>query len=259
MRLAALTVTLGLLGACGARHPSGAGGGRDAVGLGWRLVPGMELTYACATTYRSGGEEVSRVEHWSYLVRDLDGGGVAQLEARLTGFGAGLSLGGLPLDAEYLDAPRQDEVARLSAAPVEVTLSMDGVARAERGSWSDRLPHRMLGLALPTAAVSPGQSWPDPGLTRAVADLLPAGLELDLESRSVLEAVEVRDGLTQARVSTDGHIYPADPKLPGGVSVAGEAWWDLRAGQLTERTLTLTTQGDTAEPERLEVTLRLIQ
>jgi len=233
----------------------------DEVALGWRLVPGMELTYACTTTYTQGGErleELARVEHWSYLVRALDDVGVASLEGRLTGFGAGLTVDGLELSDEQLADGEAAEVERLSELVVALALAMDGRVQVDRGSWADRLPHRQLGLTLPDGPVSVTDSWPDPAAARPYADLLPMGLELEITATNRLEDVVLRDGLTQAKIVTEGHVRPADTSQTGGVLLDGVAWWDLRSGRLIERSLTLTLP-DAGEAERLDIALRLIE
>ena len=254
-----LALLIGLAGCAGRTGPR-AGLELGELTLGWRLVPGMELTYACTTTYTQGQqrvEELSRVEHWSYLVRDLDEG-IASLEGRLTAFGAGLTVDGLAVGADQLAAGEAEEIERLSALTVDLALAMDGRVQITSGSWADRLPHRQLGLTLPEGAVSVGDDWPDPTAARPYADLLPMGLELEISATSRLEDVVLRDGLTQARIVTEGYVRPADTQQTGGVFLEGAAWWDLRSGRLLERTLTLTLP-DTEEAERLTIALRLIE
>ncbi len=250
---------LGLLaiGCAGRRAPAPEEG---ATILGWRLVPGMELSYAFDSTYLNGGEGVERLERWSYLVRAVDERGAARLEGRLTGFGAGVSLGGVYLDAAQVESGRRREVERLAEEPAELSLSMDGRVQIGWGSWADRLPHQLLGLPLPERPVLPGDTWASPAVLRPYADLLPVGLELELSATSRLEAIAVRDGITQARISTSGELRPADAELTGGVALRGEAWWDLRAGRLTERSAELwpiTEPAEIGEAERLRLTLRL--
>ena len=255
-----LALLLGLAG-CAGRAGARSGLELGEVTLGWRLVPGMELTYACTTTYTQDQqrvEELARVEHWSYLVRDLDETGVASLEGRLTAFGAGLTVDGLEVGADQLAEGEAEEVERLSALTVELALAMDGRAQVTTGSWADRLPHRQLGLTLPEIPVSVGDAWPDPSAARPYADLLPMGLELEISATSRLEDVVLRDGLTQAKIVTEGYVRPSDTSQAGGVFLDGAAWWDLRSGRLIERTLTLTLS-DAEEAERLDIALRLIE
>ncbi len=224
----------------------------DPVLLGWRLVPGQELAYAFTTTHTLDELSVTREEHWSYLVRDVDADGVAYLEGRLTAFG----VQGVEGAAEAQEA----EEARLSEAPVALSLAMDGRLVDLHGqSWGDQLVHRMLAVKLSETAVTVGDAWEDPAVVRPLVDVLPVGVDVALEASQTFEGLYARGGRVQTRLRTRAALSADRAELPG-IWVQGDAWWDLQDGQLASRTLQLSLLGqDGGDPGVLTLEARQLR
>ena len=232
----------------------------ESVVMGWRLVPGTSLTYALTSRYDTDSTERVRTEQWSYLVRDVDAEGKAELEATLVGFGAELREAGVSPDAGTLETAIDRERERLSDTTTTFTLSMDGRLEILEGSWADRVPHRLLGLILPERELRPGENWSDPTVSRAYADLLPVGMELELSGTHRLDGLYDRDGRIQARIRTQGAVRPVDSTNPGTLWLKGDTWWDLQGGYLEERTLEVSLLGARAdEPGPLKLEARRIR
>ena len=85
----------------------------DEAALGWRLVPGQEISYAHTARLIRGGDEFSRTEHWSYLVREVNDDGVALLEGRATGLGVLVKRDDELLSRAELEPMRTQEKDRL--------------------------------------------------------------------------------------------------------------------------------------------------
>lgn len=224
----------------------------DPVMLGWRLVPGQELSYAFTTTHTVDDQSLVREEHWTYLVRDVDAEGVAYLEGRLTAFGV--------QGVEDADEAREAEEARLAEAPVGLSLAMDGrVVDLHGQSWGDQLVHRVLAVKLADVAVTVGDSWEDPAVVRPLVDVLPVGVDVALEASQTFEGLYARGGRVQARVRTRAALSADRAELPG-IWVQGDAWWDLQAGQLASRTLELSLLGqDGGDPGVLTLEARQLR
>jgi hypothetical protein len=224
--------------------------------LGWRLVPGQQLRYRLTTSWIAPDQERTRVEEWVYEVTQVNGRGDAWLQGHLTAFGVAMDAQGELVDESRYLLARQAERDRRSAEPVTLTLSMDGrLFDLSAGTWSDALPHRLLGLRLPEAGVSPGDNWPDPTLARPFADLWPASVDLEVDGRHGLEGLYRVDGAPMARVTSKGAAGPSAGDLPP-IALSGESWWDLRLGKLHERNLRATWQTtDVQSPGDLHLSL----
>ena len=232
----------------------------ESVVMGWRFVPGTSLTYALTSRYDTQSTEHVRTEQWSYLVREVDSEGMAELEATLVGFGAEFRDADVERNEEALETAIDLERERLSEAPTTFTLSMDGRMEILEGSWADRVPHRLLGLLLPERELRPGENWSDPAVSRAYADLLPVGMELELSGTHRLEGLYDRDGRIQARIRTQGAVRPVDSTNPGTLWLKGDTWWDLQGGYLAERTMEVSLLGArTDEPGPLKLEARRIR
>ncbi|MCB9760026.1 MAG: hypothetical protein H6739_09355 [Alphaproteobacteria bacterium] len=227
--------------------------------LGWRWVPGDTLRFAMETRFIDGGSTVTRVEHWDYLVREVDDEGIATLEGRLTGIGAQLEREGVVAEGEDFEAARQAEKARLSEVTLSMSIAMDGRLVSLDGlDWADALPHRLLALQLPQDPVEPGARWPDPVVARPYADLVPVELDVVVEGHEMYEGLYDRSGAVHAHLRTEAAVWPSDPQAPG-VNLQGEVWWDLHAGQLRERRLEATlTKVPTGEAGALVIEARRI-
>ncbi len=205
--------------------------------LGWRLVPGQQLRYRLTTTWEAADQERMRVEEWTYEVTQVDNRGQALLVGQLSAFGVALDTQGRAVAESRYSRARQAERDRRSSEPVTLTLSMDGrLVELVAGSWSDALPHRLLGLRLPEFGVSPGDDWPDPTLARPFADLWPPSVDLEVNGRHGLEGLYRLGGAPMAKVLSQGAAGPGSGDL-SPIALEGEAWWNLRQGRLHAREL----------------------
>ncbi|MBN1335700.1 MAG: hypothetical protein JXB39_07040 [Deltaproteobacteria bacterium] len=239
----------------------------EAITLGWRLAPGMELTYRLASRYAQGGQTVVREETWTYLVRSVDDLGSFSLEGRIVGLEARIEEQGTAMDSERVEAAIEAERERLTGDPVAFTLSMDGrIATLDAPSWADGLPHRLLGLRLPTDPVREGDRWPDPAAGRPFVDLVPAGLAVDVNGVHRLEALSWAGHQRRSRFrgpwhldalfSTEAIVRPDDARVPALV-LSGSATWNLDLGRLESRTLEVEERGGTSPGEAGAFSLRL--
>ncbi len=245
-----------LLAAC---HRPPASYPEAAVTLGWRLAPGMELTYRLTTRHEQGSETVVREETWTYLVRDVDDLGTSTLEGRIVALDARIEEDGDAIDPARMRGAIETERERLAADPVAFTLSMEGrIGTLDAPSWADGLPHRLLGLLLPPEPVREGDRWPDPAAGRPFVDLVPAGLAVDVNGVQRLEALSWeghrhRWGLRgpwhlDAAISTEAIVRPDDARLPSLV-LSGAATWNMDLGRLESRTLNIQERGGTSPGE----------
>ncbi len=223
------------------------------VTLGWRLIPGVEVSWRCLMTRRSGPIEVRRVEEWSYLVRELGRDGVAHLHGRLTGLGAQVEVHDRLLPAPSVDEPLQAE--RAAAPGIELRLAMDGrILSCSASGFADRLPHLLLGLRLPADSILAGDEWADAALVRPFRDLLPVRLPVTSDGRSQVVGLQGHEGQTLARIESHGWV-----RAPGdGPSLAlrGSSAWNADRGILETRRLDVTFLPDSADPVRDPGTLR---
>lgn len=211
--------------------------------LGWRFVPGAVLHMRLETALNDGAHDVLRREDWDYLVTEVDDQGGAVLRGHLTGLGARVARGGQPAEGEDFTTARDAEKQRLAELETRLELSLDGRLIAFQGlDGADALPHRLLALQLATEPVTSGARWPDPALARPYAELMPVGLDVTVEAHERLEGLYDRDGAVQARVLTEGGVRSSAEDSPW-ISLQGEAWWDMRAGQLVERHLEARLEG----------------
>ncbi|TNE87914.1 MAG: hypothetical protein EP330_16610 [Deltaproteobacteria bacterium] len=192
------------------------------VALGWRLVPGDTLTLLASTERRVPGETMVRSEQWTWRVLAVSHG-VAELEAVVTGLGAGRGK----------DA---DTLAPLDASPSPrstLALGRDGTLHAVTDpSPIASLPHYALALGLPSQPVGLHQEWEDP-IGRVAATLIPAALEPVGTATTALRAVDLEEGRPIATLETRGEVRSTGPRL----EIAGSASWDLLAGRLVSRSL----------------------
>lgn len=227
--------------------------------LGWRLAPGMELNYELRTTHTVQRDTVVRQEQWHYLVRSIDDQGVFTLEGQIASVEASILRDGVPLEDAALAAALVEEQARLELNPVVLRLSIDGrIDRLEAGAWSDALPHRMLALRLPPEPVEPGARWADTETAHSFALVAPPGLELSVAGEHRLETLawhrlgrqHLRDRMAYlaADIDTQAIVRPEDARVPA-IDIEGRAEWNLDAGRLATRSLTITQRGGTA-PEQ---------
>lgn len=219
--------------------------------LGWRLVPGELLRFSLESGYAPADAELERVEHWEYLVRDVDDRGVASLEGRLSGMGLRVERPEAPLSDALLTEATELEKARAGARPIRLNIAMDGrLVSIDGPDWADALPHRLIALQLSDDPVLPGDRWPDPAVARPYADLVPVELEVRVEGYQAFEGLFSREGQAQALIRTEGAVEVEDgPAL----RIAGESWWEPQSGRLRERTLVVTPDDGQTPPLRLRL------
>lgn len=225
--------------------------------LGWRFVPGDVLRLRLETRFEQGGQLQARQEDWEYLVSAVDAAGGAQLSAHLTGLGALLERDGEPVLGEDFETARDAEKARLAAQRLDMKLTWDGrLVELSGVEGADALPHRLLALQLAGEPVEVGARWPDPALARPYAELMPLGLDVRVEAHERLEGLYTVGEGAQARLVTEGGVFPTEDAGPS-LRLAGEAWWDLQSGLLVERELEVTLEGlRTGEAGALHMSLR---
>ncbi len=237
--------------------------------LGWRLAPGMEISYRLRSTHQVELDTVVREETWSYLVRRVDSQGTATLEGRLQELDAAILNAGTPLEASAMAAAIDAERQRLGPQPVTMTLSLDGrVDRLEARDWADALPHRLLALQLPVGPVRVGDRWTDAETARSYARLVPAAEEVRFTGTHRLEQLALNRHLgtsgnlltaprhLDAEISTEALVLPEDARFPA-VELEGISQWNLDAGRLDERVLHIYERGGTRPEQagRLELEL----
>lgn len=226
--------------------------------MGWRWVPGLQLTYRSQITRTAEKVRVSRVEEWTYLVRAFRPDGVAELVGHLTGVGADVSVGEIGLARSAWEAAFAEEQNR--PGEVNLELGMDGrVVGIDTRGFSASLRHRALGLRLPDQAMIPGEEWEDVGLLRSFAELLPARLPVRTDGTSAFDSIASRGGSTIAVVRTHGRVR--SPSYGHSVVLHGESDWNADRGLLERRTLQAQFLPESTDPIRqpgslsLEITL----
>ncbi|MBT3221604.1 MAG: hypothetical protein HN348_21190 [Proteobacteria bacterium] len=250
-------LSLSALVASGCRHkpPSLSPIPPGPVTLGWRCVPGMELSYRTVVLRRTQGVTVTRAEEWTYLVQELDNDNIATLSGHLTGFGAGAEVHDEPLPEAIL-ADLRDEEESLANREATIRISMDGrLLWCSETDFARSLPHRLLALRLPTIPVVPHDEWSDPALTRLFASLLPLDLDIAVDGSARLMELHHHNEITMATIETQGSVRTQ----PGGPSLffTGSALWDAERGIMAERTLESRFQPTITDPVKNPGLLRL--
>lgn len=226
------------------------------VRLGWRWAPGEARTWRLTTLHETARWTFRRVEAWRYVARDLDASGVLHLRADLVGLGVDVQHDGTPVDDPRIDAALH--AARDTGHDaVDVRLQLTGaVVGCTAEGFADALPHRLLGVDLPTHALSPGDVWNDRGLLRALGGVAPLDADLRPSAETTLQGVRAGehgwdvDLVHTARLQAHG-VGPA-------VEIAGRSVWCTDPGTLRSRVVTATWRptrmGDDA-PGRLTLQL----
>jgi len=201
------------------------------IAMGWRWIPGDQHAWRVRVERRTTRVLVQRVEEWTYRVLAVDGVGTAQLEGRLTGFGAGATVDGEPLSDDVVARARAVEQAALE--PVTLAVSMAGeVVDIGLDSLARELPHRAVVQRLPRDAVQLGEAWEDTALLRHLAGAIPMEMEVRLTGQTELTAVERLDGRVALRLATEQRASSV-----GGVVLVlrGDSLWDAERGELIRR------------------------
>ncbi len=217
--------------------------------LGWRWLPGATWTYRFVTEREVGGSLTQRAEAWRYLVREVDGDGVATLEGRLVGFGGLGSEGG---SGARLTRAEQRAIDR----PIWLQIGMDGrTVGLEDVSFADALPHRLLGVGLPATPVDRSDTWPLPDLIRAFRVLVPLALEVETRSAARLLEVYAEGARTVTEIETTATLRT---RAGPGVHLSGTVAWDASRGGLLRRTLQARFTPATPDPAQNPGTLRVL-
>jgi len=224
--------------------------------LGWRWVPGERLAIRSVTRREANGRTSSRAEEWAWLVRDVDGDGVATLEGRLTGFGGGVAVDGVPAPDDDLATALAVERARADRVVV-LRLGLDGgLVHLDAMAFDEALPHRLFALRVPVVPVVPHDEWPLPGLMRPFQGLLPGDADETSHAFGRLVEMSARDGQVVATLETTGSTRTATGPA---VHVSGTAEWDAGRGGLLRREVvarfTPSAPDPEANPGTLSVTL----
>lgn len=177
-----------LCAGCGSRRPPAPEPLSGPVVLGWRLVTGSEHTWRTVVRHQVGPHQVSRAEAWTYRVRELDSSGTALLQGRLTGFGAGR----VDADGNLVPGTEAELLAEQERlGPVALRLTSYGeIQDLTTARFADGLVHRMLGLRLPSWAVTTGDEWPAPGLAQWFGRLLEGQAPVEATAICKLTSVE---------------------------------------------------------------------
>lgn len=226
-----ILVGLAAVGACARRAPSPTAADlpADSIRLGWRWAPGLRRAWRTTLTHTQGDWTATTTEEWVYLATELSPGGVVQLTGELRGLGGGLRHPQEPTDPALKDAVRQPS----SPGPVRVELRLNGrIERCSVSGFAAELPHRLLGLQLPTDPLPLGQVWNEHGLARAFALAIPP--EIDVTSTSWARLADL-SGSAQARLTHQATLRTH--RLGPGVEVQGETLWDLDQGSIERREL----------------------
>ena len=224
--------------------------------LGWRMVPGDAHRYALTTSWGAGREEVLRVEHWDYLVREVDEQGVATLEGGLVALGAEVLREGEAYE-QGLEAAREAEKERLET--VTLRIARDGrLVELEGLGWADALPHRLLALQLADQEVTAGDRWPDPVLARPYTELMPVELDVTVEGYETFEGLYQVDERVLAKLSTRGAVKPDQMGAPE-IWLSGETWWDPVDGVIDSRSLAASLGNVRGEPGTLQLSVERIR
>lgn len=240
--------------------------------LGWRLAPGMELTYKLDTRQVTGQDEVRRSETWRYLVRSIDDSGVYLLEGRLVDLDASISHAGKEVDRSQIQGAVRSESRRLGDQPVTLSLSMDGRIDGVRvESWADSMPHRLLAMKLPEDAVKIGDRWSDPAASRPMGEIIPATERVDFNGTEQLESVrwaqdssgalglQTPSAWLEASIQTSAVVIPKNSDIPS-IDIEGSATWNLDRGLLMRRHIKVQERGGalTGQAGSFEMSLELV-
>ena len=216
--------------------------------LGWRWVPGLELSYRTIITRQTNDIVVRRVEEWTYLVRDLGRNTVASLDGRLTGLGAALEARDTPLPEVLYDDALSAEREQTENG-VQLQIGMDGrVVSSTLADFDAKLPHLLMAQRLPARSVLPNDEWADPGLASPFTSLLPVEMPLSVDASSRLIEMYIRGGITLAIIGS--HAVIRGPTGGPSLFLRGQSEWNADRGILEKRHMEVTFLPDSTDPVR---------
>ena len=216
--------------------------------LGWRWVPGLELSYRTVMARQTHDVVVRRVEEWTYLVRDLGRNTVATLDGRLTGLGIAVEARDTPLP-EPLYATALSEERDGVDSEVQLEVGMDGrVVSCTLQDFDAELPHIFMAQRLPARSVLPNDEWADPGLASPFTSLFPPEMPLSVDASSQLTEMHVRAGITVAIIGSRAVIR--GPTGGPTLLIRGQSEWNADRGILEKRHMEVTFLPNSADPIR---------
>lgn len=239
----------------------------EGVFFGWRLAPGMELTYRLTSIHTLNDVKIKRIEVWSYLVRSSNIDGFT-LEAKPCSVDAIIQQKDQTLDQRHLRQAIQNEYLRLNSDHPDFTLSLNGnMDNPTFQTWSDSLPHRLLALTLPEKSIVPGDRWNDTSSARPYTQLIPSGVDIAVSGTNRLIALIDADHEkffksrphVDALIETDAIVNSHDARFPS-LEIQSQVTWDLSIGMMEKRLLTVKERGGiaTGEPGNFELSLELL-
>jgi hypothetical protein len=203
----------------------------------------MQITYRSVIRRAVGRTTMSRVEVWRYTALDLGPDSLVRISGRLVGFGADVTVDGIPLPEAKVRAARE-KVRAATPAQVDLTMSLAGhITYCSERSFEHSLPHRMLALRLPAAPMLAGEAWSDPTLVVPFANLLPATTPLEADGQTTLDAVAAAPHGWHASLSHTGSVRT--PSKGPIVQVNGTTTWETDPGALFTRHLDVRLSPDT--------------
>ncbi len=230
----------------------------DRVRLGWRWIPGQVHTFESRVGYTLGDATTVRAEAWAYTPRTLDASGLLDIEGQLVGFGANRIVRQRPMPEGKL---REARDAAREATPTGIRLELRLNGRITGCSTQQRdqaLPHRLLGMHLPSEAVGQGDTWADASLALWLARWLPEDLPTSVEGETQLVALQTATRGYTAVLKHRATVHTID----GGptIEIEGTTWWDTEPGAVGRREVEIRLKGS-ADDEgigvlRAEITRR---
>jgi hypothetical protein len=215
----------------------------DRVRLGWRWIPGQVHTFESRVGYTLAETTTVRAEAWAYTPRTLDASGLLDIEGQLVGFGANRVVRQRPMPESKLRGAR--EAAR-EATPTGVRIELRLNGRITGCSTTQRdqaLPHRLLGMHLPSDPVGEGDTWADASLALWLARWLPEELPTSVEGETRLVALQpaARGYTAVLEHRATVHTIDGGPTL----EIAGTTWWDTEPGAIGRREVEIRLRGST--------------
>ncbi|MCB9680177.1 MAG: hypothetical protein H6733_01795 [Alphaproteobacteria bacterium] len=203
--------------------------------LGWRWVAGARMTFRTVITRYVGSVGYTRAEDWTYVATDLDPSGVIHLEGKLVGLGTQVTADGHDVDARRLDAARA-VAARQTPEEVFLDLRLSGrIVACSLADFAQALPHRLMAVHFPAAGVRPGDTWPDPGLARAFAPVLPLDQDVRTSTQATLSDVASADAGLRCTLAHTAQLQVG--AIGPAIEVVATTTWDTDPGALTRRSV----------------------
>lgn len=203
------------------------------IALGWRLLPGNELTLTAAIRRTHDTVQTTRHERWSLRVMRVDVYDIAHLSAWRTAIGLDKAVG----DEHASDALLADAFPLLATTPDRAALTLGLDVRLHALDADTPWPLLGLALRLPRVGALLQDDWPDPDICDTLARPIPAALPTSTEGRTRLVELGGTAERPHAMLLTRGRVRTraSGPTL----TVEANATWDAAGGRLLRRALSL--------------------